>query len=105
MQDKWTLDPAKILQVLVANPAVYDHFDALSLADAVALIGQVVADGPVDVDWQDRYGWTILTCSQFTRLITETTEVIFACTLKYKSMTWRIQNPKPDDLPPNLNYD
>ena len=47
-----------------------------SMVSVMAYLSAFVVDGPIDIDWQDRYGWTSLSMAQIHTLLDQASKVL-----------------------------
>ncbi len=60
-------------------------FDNVPLTEFMRYVSVTVVDGPIDIDWQDRYGWTALTGTELENLIGEFVASFSRWDAKYRS--------------------
>lgn len=73
MKDRWIFSLEKFMP---EDLELFKNFTQVSLNEVMAFLGRIIVDGPVEVDWSDRYGWTILSIPQMGQLFTQAMETI-----------------------------
>ena len=62
MNEQWIFDFSKLE---IGDLQAFAHAPNSPINEFMRLVGKAVVDGPVKIDWQDRYGWAQLTLLQF----------------------------------------
>ena len=62
---QWTFDRAKFFrEYQPEDNALIRGMTEAPAVEVMSYVGRFVADGPIDVDWADRYGWTVLSTKE-----------------------------------------
>jgi hypothetical protein len=62
MNERWVFDFTRLSRADLEAFVTAAHSP---INEFMNLIGKAVTDGPVTIDWSDRYGWSQLTLFQF----------------------------------------
>ena len=74
MRERWIFDFSRLSETeIIGWRAASDA----PINEVMNLLRQRIVDGPIEIDWSDRYGWTQLTPNQLTDLIAQASTALW----------------------------
>jgi hypothetical protein len=74
MNEQWVFDFSTLTETEIAG---WRTAADAPINEVMNLLKQRIVDGPVEIDWSDRYGWTQLTPNQLTDLIAQASTALW----------------------------
>jgi hypothetical protein len=74
MNEQWVFDFSTLTEAEITG---WRTAAEAPINDVMGLLKQRIVDGPIEIDWSDRYGWTQLTPNQLTDLISQASAALW----------------------------